>query len=821
VRKGPENGGWHVDDIRVLNLILSIASAVGILLSTAITGPAAPAAAHPTGATPQAVRSVITPNGAWTVYHHDNAHTGLDSTQGSATGASTSWVSPTLNAQVYGEPLVYDGLVYVATSNNTVYALNQSDGTVVWSKTLGAPQTSGWQCGNVNPTGILGTGVIDAAASRIYEVAFLHQFLSYYLYGFDLATGNIVQTTQIKPTGFDWTDQQERGALALSHDGTQVYVPFGGRAGDCGPYHGWVVGVPTAGGLPDELYKTPSTASGIWAAGGVVVDDATGNVFFATGNAIPCSGAINSDSVIRTSATLASPTFFQPQDWSTHWCNPDSDLGSATPVLISASLMFTAGKYGQGFLLNPANLGGLNGQLFPARTPYVGADVCGGIHSDATFGSFAYAAPRLYLECESGGLVSLQVNTAAPSFSLCGSTCTSPSWRAGGSTTFGPPIVAGGAVWVVDIGGSGLYGYDATTGAQIYHSSSFGVTHFSTPSEAGGQMFVSAGTVVRSFNLVLGCRAITAGASPLSPSTTGTPVAIIGAASGCPNPNPQYEFWVRYPGAACCQLAQPYSTSATYNWPTTGLTSGTYTFAVWARDANSSGAFGNGLGRYDAAASLTYVLSPLACTGVTASASPPTTAGAGTPVSITGVASTCPNPRYQFWVLYPQSQTWQRAQAYSSNGTFNWNTTNQPAGAYNFSIWARDASSSGTSGNVLGTWDATTTLHYTLTPMPCTGITASFSPSGTAIKPAPVAITGMASGCLNPQYEFWILYPSSQTWQLAQGYPSGATFNWSTTNAPIGTYHFSIWARDASSSGTSGNVLGRWDAYVAITYLLT
>jgi outer membrane protein assembly factor BamB len=798
--------------------IPSIAAVVfGIAVAVPSTSAATDAIAH------QASRpvSVITPNGAWTVYHHDDAHTGFDPAAATATTATTGWVSPTLDGPVYGEPLVNQGIVYVSTSNNSVYALNQTDGTVVWSKNLGAPQTNNWQCGNVNPTGILGTGVIDVALSRIYVVAFLHAFLNYYLYGLDLATGNIVQTSQIHPTGFDWTIQQQRGALALSHDGTHIYVPFGGRAGDCGPYHGWVQGVPTAGGLPDELYETPSTASGIWAAGGVVVDDATGNVFFATGNAIPCSGAINSDSVIRTNAGLGSPTFFQPQDWSSHWCAPDSDLGSASPVLISPNLMFTAGKYGQGFLLNPTNLGGTNGQLFPARVPYVGADVCHGTHSDATFGSFAYATPYVYLECEGGGLVALQVNTGTPSFSLCGGTCASPSWSSGGSTSFGPPIVAGGAVWAVDIGGSGLYGYDAATGAQIYHSTSFGVTHFSTPSEAGGQIFVSADTVVRSFNLVTGCKTLTAGASPSSPSTVGTPVTVTGSVSGCPNPSPLYEFWLRNPGGNCCQLVQAYSASPTFNWTTTGLTSGTYAFAVWARDANSSGAFGNSLGRYDAYAIFTYTLSPLACSGLTASSSPAGTAVAGTPVAITGAATGCPNPRYAFFILYPGSQTWQAAQAYSPSATFNWNTTGQPAGTYNFSIWARDASSSGTFGNSLGTWDTYRAIQYTLTSTPCTGITASSSPSGTATAGTPVTITGSATGCPNPQYEFFILYPGSQTWQLAKAYSSSATFNWSTTGLPTGTYHFSVWARDASSAGLAGNVLGRWDAYVAIQYVLT
>src|SRR5439155_2572787 len=174
--------------------------------------------------------------------------------------------------------------------------------------------------------------------------------------------------------GLDWTIEQQRGALGLANG--YVYVPFGGRAGDCGPYHGWVIGVPTNGSKTVAVYETPSTAEGIWAPGGMAIDNTNGNVLFATGNAIPCAGASRSDSVVRTNSSLAPTGFFQPADWSNHWCGPDSDLGSVSPVIISPTLMFTTGKYGQGFLIDPSNPGGTNGQLYPARTPYTGVDVC-------------------------------------------------------------------------------------------------------------------------------------------------------------------------------------------------------------------------------------------------------------------------------------------------------------------------------------------------------------------------------------------------------------------------------------------------------------
>src|SRR5206468_791579 len=175
------------------------------------------------------------------------------------------------------------------------------------------------------------------------------------------------------------------------------------------------------------------------------------------------------DAIARlATATAAHQDFFMPQDWKANWCDNDQDLGSAAPVLLSPNLMFAAGKWGGGFLLNPNALGGVDGQLYPTPKPaaYSQAEVCSGNHSDATFGSFAYAAPFVYVECEGQGIVALHVNTTNNTFTPCGTTCPAPNWTAG-SGTYGPPIVAGGAVWVASDGG-GLTAFNAATGGLIY-----------------------------------------------------------------------------------------------------------------------------------------------------------------------------------------------------------------------------------------------------------------------------------------------------------------------------------------------------------------
>jgi hypothetical protein len=269
-----------------------------------------------------------------------------------------------------------------------------------------------------------------------------------------------------------------------------------------------------------------------------------------------------------------------------------------------------------------------------------------------------------------------------------------------------------------------------------------------------------------------------------SPQFVGTQIVLTASAGVSFCPNPRYQFWTLPPGGSWT-VAQAYSSSATFNWNTTGNAVGNYYVSVWVRDASSAGA------SYDSyVPGIPYTLTSGACTSVTASAAPASPQTAGTPVTITAGASGCPNPRYEFWIL-PPGGSWAIAQAYSSSAAFNWNTT-PPAGIYRYSVWVRDASSAAGYDTYLpGT-------AYTLTSTTCTSITASTAPASPQAAGTAVTVTASASGCPNARYEFWILPPGG-SWTIAQGYSSSATFSWNTT-PPAGTYSYSVWVRDASSS---------------------
>jgi hypothetical protein len=310
--------------------------------------------------------------------------------------------------------------------------------------------------------------------------------------------------------------------------------------------------------------------------------------------------------------------------------------------------------------------------------------------------------------------------------------------------------------------------------------------------------------------------AVNASASPASPAGVGTSVTITANASGCPDPNPLYQFWVLPPGDTAYQQIQSYSTSNTVSWHTAGLVPGRYRFSVWARDAGSAGVYGNQFGTWDTYASFSYFVS--SCSSLPDSISPASATGVGASVTFTASAAGCPNPSpvYQFWLLAPGASGWTSVQAYSNANTWTWNTTGKAPGVYRVAVWLRDADSGGAYSNSSGSWDVASFISYTVTT--CTGVSLSTTTSGSS-----VVFTAKAAGCPNPSpvYEFWVLAPGASSWTLVQAYSTSNTWTWSTAGKSTGTYQVAVWVRDAKSGGGYSNQFGTWDVFSSSLYALT
>jgi polyvinyl alcohol dehydrogenase (cytochrome) len=398
-----------------------------------------------------------------------------------------AWRSPTLDGDLFGEPLVFGNVVFVATENDTVYALRASNGTVIWSKHLGtAVNASQLPCGDVDPVvGVTGTPVIDANRGEMFVVADEQTAdggASHHLVGLDIHTGSVELDQVVDPPGSTPLTELQRTGLAL--DEGRVIFGFGGNDGDCGYYHGYVASVPETGGSERYFEIDPANRDyqgAVWMGGGSPVVDAKGNVWASAGNGSVKSSADpydDSDSVLELTADMSLEQFFAPDSWASDNAS-DLDLGSTSPALLSDGLLLEVGKSGIGYLLRDASLGGIGGEAASTR-------VCPGVAD----GGVAVSGMVVYVPCASG-VTAVAVSASPPSISV--------EWTTS-SASSGPPILAGGLLWSIDRDAT-LWAIDPSNGDSVFHFAlGDEANHFPTPSVGDGLLFAPAADQVVAFS---------------------------------------------------------------------------------------------------------------------------------------------------------------------------------------------------------------------------------------------------------------------------------------------------------------------------------
>ena len=450
----------------------TIAAGLAVLVAAALAACSdkstpAPAVSFPPISAGASTAAGPTPSGVaagaadWPTYHRDNARSGLGADRPAATRLTPAWRAR-LDGAVYGQPLVVGARMLAATEHDTVYALNAATGAVLWSRHVGTPvPKSDLPCGNIDPLGITSTMAYDAATGLVFALAETTGG-THTLYGIDVATGAVRLRRVAEPPRGDKIAHQQRSALTVL--GGRVYIAYGGLAGDCAQYIGSVVSVPTTGAGPEQSYAIPTTREGgIWAPGGGIV--AGGKLYYAVGNGESTSGFDGSDTVIALDPGLRRVDYFAPSTWPEDNAR-DLDLGSMTPAAVGTSIVI-AGKRGVAYVLDPGHLGGLGGERSQR-------EIC------APFGGAAVSGQTLFLPCQDG-IRSATLNAATGRLS--------EGWH-GPSGASGSPVVAGGAVWVIDYDAGLLYLLDAGSGRQRAKLAIGQAPHFASPTVVGGRGYV-------------------------------------------------------------------------------------------------------------------------------------------------------------------------------------------------------------------------------------------------------------------------------------------------------------------------------------------
>jgi hypothetical protein len=435
----------------------------------------------------------------------------------------------TIAGHVYASPLFVDAAngpggkaaVIVATQSNNVYALDESTGKALWqadSMTLGtAAKQAGVSCGNVSPLGITGTPAIDLGKRLVVLDAITADaggsIGTHVAYGLSLDDGKKVWSVDLStvkdPMGnaFSPKPQNQRGGVLIA--GGVAYFVFGGHIGDCGSYHGWVIGVPLDGNAANvRAFRTQVQGAGIWAPGGASSDGTS--IFVSTGNATAGSATWQeSEGIFRFGADLsftnASADFFSPANWA-NLDQHDTDISGSGPLVIDApamtpsALLLAQGKDGNLYLLDRGNLGGLAGK--PLGTLHVLGGEISQAGAWATVGGDTYVVVRpnqggngVGCPTGSGDLVAVKLDPSAPSKM-------SVAWCADAQGEGSPIITTSDGsqdamVWVAGAEGSNkLHAWDLRTGAVVFNGGAAsdqvsGVRHFSTVLAADGRIVVA------------------------------------------------------------------------------------------------------------------------------------------------------------------------------------------------------------------------------------------------------------------------------------------------------------------------------------------
>ena len=480
-------------------------------------------------------------------YKYDNSRDGMNTNEVLLTPANVNVANfarlftYTVDGYCYSSPLYVAGLqipgqgthnvVFIGTENDSVYAFDADSNTgpnggLLWYTNLGIAEISINNYGvryhhNVlNPLiGITGTPVIDPVSGSLFVDTFVGPIANtnsgyHVLHALNITNGSeqpfspVLVHGSVPGVGVDSvngmvtfapSNQMNRPALTL--DRGRLYLAYGSY-GDTDPYHGWVITFNSTNLQPLTNYVFASTPNAttnvfgvnagegaIWQGGDGLCVDASGNLYFETGNgsfSAWTNGGDYGDSFVKLSSSngLAVADYFTPYNQHSMDVN-DLDLGSGGPILLpdeagSAAhphLITGAGKEGTIYLLDRENMGHWIGATNPGATKDLQIvqelqSVIGGMWS-----SPAYWNHLLYWQGAGDVMKAYGISNAVISSSPASQT--SVSFGDGYST---PSVSANGTsngiAWVIQTdayannGPAILYAYNATNlSQQLYNSS--------------------------------------------------------------------------------------------------------------------------------------------------------------------------------------------------------------------------------------------------------------------------------------------------------------------------------------------------------------
>jgi hypothetical protein len=290
-----------------------------------------------------------------------------------------------------------------------------------------------------------------------------------------------------------------------------------------------------------------------------------------------------------------------------------------------------------------------------------------------------------------------------------------------------------------------------------------------------------------------------------SPQTEGAVIQFRASAQGGSG-SYEYRFWEYGPQTnGDWEIVQDFSSSDSFSWNTTGK-AGDSIIAVWVRNAGSA---------IDSPPitqkGLQFIVLPVPSSGtqpepnsVTLVASPKSPQITGTGVVFTASASGGSGDyEYRFWEYGPQTNgQWIIAQDFSSNNTFNWDTSGK-TGDNTIAVWARNTGSSMEDNNSIAKKGFNFIVQSNQPPATSEPSWVTISSNQTSPQPVGdiVRFTADAGGGGgNYEYRFWEYGPGTNyQWVVVRDFATSTSFDWNTSGKR-GVSEIAVWARNVGSN---------------------
>ena len=434
-----------------------------------------------------------------------------------------------LDGRIDTQPLIVQNIligaavhdvVYVATNNDTVYALDATTAAVITSVSLGTPvnnaQVAGRGCANDNSVvGVLSTPVIDLSTNTLYVMAYVQisSTPTYQLHALNITTladkvtpktvsASITLSDNSTVYNFSATYSRQRSALLLANG--NVYAAFASFC-DLNPSRGWVLAWQTNTLTPVTPYQIQLTNSlvtdpignsffltGIWMSGAGLAADTAGNIYGVTGNSdsagSPGTGTTSfsppnniQESMIKLDSGITTliDYFSDPNLISSDV--GDNDFGSGGILLLPdqagavTHLALAGGKPGIYYLVNRDNMGHWSNGGTPNVVTSISAAKC---RCSPTYFMGSDGVPRIVLGSSANTALIIPFLTASDTFGTPVSTAAMTHSAQGrgyfGIVSSNGTQVGSQVLWVIDelsaTNPPTLYVFDAISGATLYTS---------------------------------------------------------------------------------------------------------------------------------------------------------------------------------------------------------------------------------------------------------------------------------------------------------------------------------------------------------------